>query len=83
MYLVAHETRKSPRPENLFIEEDNQTDSSITQVMQEETDEVIPLLPTWHNLSENIIRIFNRRHIPNNLICHSSRCTYCMIEYRV
>jgi hypothetical protein len=65
MYLVAHETSKTPGPTNLFREEDNQTDNSITQVMQEDTDQVIPLLPTWHNLSANIIRIVNRRHMPN------------------
>jgi hypothetical protein len=59
MYLVAHVTRKNPRPEILFSEEDNQTDSSITQVMQEETDQVIPFLPTWHNLNENISWIVN------------------------
>jgi hypothetical protein len=66
MYLVAHATRKTPRPANLFIKEDNQTDSSITQVMQEEADRVIPFLPTWNNLSANISRIVNRRHMPND-----------------
>jgi hypothetical protein len=66
MYLVAHATRKLPRPANLFREEDNQTDSSITQVMQEEVDQVIKLWPTWHNLSANISRIVNGRHMPNN-----------------
>jgi hypothetical protein len=66
MYVVAHATRKPPIPENLFREEDNQTDSSITQVLQEEEDQVISLLPTWHNLIENIIRIVNRRHMPND-----------------
>jgi hypothetical protein len=66
MYLVAHATRKPPRPANLIREEDNQTDSSITQVMQEEADQVILLLPTWHNLSANISRLFNRRHMSNS-----------------
>jgi hypothetical protein len=66
MYLVSHATRKPPIPANLFIEENNQTDSSITQIMQEEADQVILLLPAWHNLSGNISRIFNRRHMPNN-----------------
>jgi hypothetical protein len=66
MYLVAHATRKPPRPINLFREEDNQTDNSITQVMQEEADQVITLLPTRHNLGANISSIFNRRHMPNN-----------------
>jgi hypothetical protein len=66
MYLVAHETRKPPRPANLFREEDNHKDNSITQVMQEEADQVIPFLPTWHNLSANTSRIVNRRHMPNN-----------------
>jgi hypothetical protein len=46
MYLVAHATRNPPGPANLFREEDNQTDGSITQVMQEEADQVIPFLPT-------------------------------------
>jgi hypothetical protein len=59
MYLVAHGTRKPPIPANLFREEDNQTDSSITQVMQEDTDQVITFLPTGHNISENISKIFN------------------------
>jgi hypothetical protein len=76
MYLVAHATRKPPRTENLFIEEDNQTDSSITQFMQEEADQVITLLPTWHNFSANISRIVNRRHMPNNCLSHGSRPTY-------
>jgi hypothetical protein len=66
MYLVSHETRKPPRPENLFREEDNDTDSSITQVMQEVVDPLISLLPTWYNFSANISRIVNRRHMPNN-----------------
>jgi hypothetical protein len=65
MYLVAHATRKPQRPANLFRYENGQTDSSITQVMQEEMDQVITILPTWHNLSADISRIFNRRHIPN------------------
>jgi hypothetical protein len=65
MYLVAHATRKPPGPKNLFREEDNQTGNSITQVMQEETDQAVPLLPTWHNLGANISRIVNRRHMPN------------------
>jgi hypothetical protein len=56
---------KPPIPANLFREEDNQTDSSITQVMQEEADQLIPFLPTCHNLSVNISRIVNRRHMPN------------------
>jgi hypothetical protein len=38
MYLVAHAKRKPPIPANLFREEDNQTDSSSTQVMQDEVD---------------------------------------------
>jgi hypothetical protein len=66
MYLVDHAARKPPRPENVFRDENNQTDSSITQVMQEEMDQVISLLPTWHNLSANISRIVIRRHMPNN-----------------
>jgi hypothetical protein len=66
MYLVAHATRKPPRLANLFREGDNQTYSSITQVMQEEADQVIPFLPTWHNLGENISSIVNRRHMPND-----------------
>jgi hypothetical protein len=66
MYLVAHATRKPPRPANLFREEDKQTDNSITQVMHEEMDQVIPRLPTWHILSANISRIVNKGHVPNN-----------------
>jgi hypothetical protein len=66
MYLVVHATRTPPRAANLFREEDNHTDSSITQVVHEDADQVIPLLPTWHNLSANISRIFNRRHMPTN-----------------
>jgi hypothetical protein len=65
MYLVAHATRKPPRLANFFREEDNHTDSSNTKVIQEEADQVITLLPTWHNLSAEISRIFNRRHMPN------------------
>jgi hypothetical protein len=66
MYLVAHATSKPPRPAKLFREGDNQTNISITQVIQEEADQVIPLLSTWHNLNENISRIVKRRHMPNN-----------------
>jgi hypothetical protein len=47
-------------------EGDNQTDSSITQVMQEEADQVIPLLPTWKNIGANISRIVNRKHMPDD-----------------
>jgi hypothetical protein len=66
MYLVYHATRKTPRPANLFREEDNQTYNSITQVVQEEADQMFRLLPTWHNLGANISRIVNRRHMTNN-----------------
>jgi hypothetical protein len=66
MYLVAHSKRKPPRPENFFREEDNQTDSSITQVIQAEADQVITLLTTWHNLCEHVSRIVNRRQMPKN-----------------
>jgi hypothetical protein len=65
MYLFAQATMKPPRSANLFREENNQTDSSITQVMQEEADQVIPFLPTWHNFGTDDIRIVNRRHMPN------------------
>jgi hypothetical protein len=34
--------------------------------MQEEADQVIPLLPTWNNLGANISRIFNRRYMAND-----------------
>jgi hypothetical protein len=66
MYLAAHATRKPPRPKNVCREEDYQTDSSITQVMQEEADQMVPLLPTWNNIGANISRIVNRRHMPND-----------------
>jgi hypothetical protein len=57
--------KKTPKTSKPLREGDNQTDSSTTQVMQEETDQVIPFLPTRHNLGENIIRIVNRRHMAN------------------
>jgi hypothetical protein len=66
MYLVARATRKPPRPKNVCREEDYQADNSITQVMQEEADQMVPLLPTWNNLGANISRIVNRRHMPND-----------------
>jgi hypothetical protein len=66
VYLFVDATRKPQRPENLIIEEDNQTDTSITKFMKEEADQVIPFLPNWHNLSANVIRIFNRRNMPTN-----------------
>jgi hypothetical protein len=47
-------------------EGDNQTDRSVTQLMQEEMNQVIPLLPTWNNLGVNISRIVNRRNMPND-----------------
>jgi hypothetical protein len=83
MYLVAHVTRKPPRPAKVFREENNKTDSSITQVTQEETDQVILFLPTCHNLSANIRRIVNRRHMVTNLLSDDRRLTYCMVENRV
>jgi hypothetical protein len=79
MYLVADATRKPPGPTNLFREEDNQTDNSITQVMQEEVDQMIQLLPTWHNLIENVSRIVKRRHMSNDLFSHIIRLTYRMV----
>jgi hypothetical protein len=71
--------KETPKTSKPVIEGDNQTDSSITQFMQEETYQVIPLLATWHNLGANISRIFNRRHMPNDLLSHGSILTYCMI----
>jgi hypothetical protein len=52
-YLVADATGKSPGPTNLFREEDNHTDNSITQVMEEKADQMVPLLPNLHNLNNN------------------------------
>jgi hypothetical protein len=66
MFLVAHATRKPPGHTKFFREEDNHKDTSITQVMQEDTDQMVLLLPTWHNLGANISRIVNRRHMPND-----------------
>jgi hypothetical protein len=66
MYVFAHATRKPPGPTNLFGEEDNQTDNSITQIIKKKADQMVPLLPTRHNLSANVSRIVNRRHIPND-----------------
>jgi hypothetical protein len=64
-YSVAHATRKPPRPANLSERGVIRQNSSITQVMQEEADQVIPLLTPWHNLCTNISRIVNRKHMPN------------------
>jgi hypothetical protein len=58
--------KETPKTSKPLRERDNHTDSSITQVMQEEADQVIPLLPTWNNLGSNISRIVNRRHMPND-----------------
>jgi hypothetical protein len=41
------ETSKTSKP---LKEGYNQTASSVTQVMQEEVDQAIPFLTTWHNL---------------------------------
>jgi hypothetical protein len=83
MYLVARATRKPPGPTNLFREEDNQTDNSITQVMQEEADQMVPILPTWHNISANVSRIVNRRHMPNDWFSYSSRLAYHVVANSV
>jgi hypothetical protein len=59
----------NPQDQQTYHRGGNQTDSSITQVMQEEEEEedkVIPRLPTWNNIGSNISRIFNRRHLPND-----------------
>jgi hypothetical protein len=58
--------KETPKTRKALKEGDNQTDSSITQVMQEEMDQVIPFLPTQHNLGANISRIVNRRHTAND-----------------
>jgi hypothetical protein len=60
------ETPKTPKTSKPHEEGDNQTYISITQNMQEEADQVIPFLPTWHNLGANISRIINRRYMPND-----------------
>jgi hypothetical protein len=65
-YLVAHATRKPPGPANLLERGIIRQNSSITQVMQEEANQVIPLLTTRHNLCTNISRIVNIRHMPND-----------------
>jgi hypothetical protein len=58
--------KETPKTSKPLREGDNQTDSPITQVMQEEANQVIPILPTWNNLGANISRIVNRRHMPND-----------------
>jgi hypothetical protein len=94
MYLVDDATRKPPRPANLFREEDNQTDSSITHIMQEDAAKVIKFLPTWHNLSANMSKIVNRRHMTNIFVklaqpqmrkptdTHTSQCTLRSTQVR-
>jgi hypothetical protein len=58
--------KETPKTRKPLKEGGSQIDSSITQVMQEEADQVIPLLPTCHNIGANISRIFNRRHMNND-----------------
>jgi hypothetical protein len=79
IYLVAHATMEPKGPTTLFREEDNQKDNSITQVMQEEVDQMFPLLSTWHNLSANVSRIVNRGNMPNDWVSHISRLAYRMV----
>jgi hypothetical protein len=62
-----------PGPANLFSEEDNQTGKSITQVMQENMDQVLSCMPTWHNFYAGFSRIFNRRRVPNDGLSHYIR----------
>jgi hypothetical protein len=66
IYLVDHAIRKPPRLANLLEKGIIRQNSSITQVMQEEVDQVITLLPTCNNLSANISRIVNRRRMHND-----------------
>jgi hypothetical protein len=66
MYLVSHATRKPPRLANLSERGIIRQNSSIPQVMQEEDNQVVPLLTTWNNLCANISRIANRRQTPND-----------------
>jgi hypothetical protein len=58
--------KETPNTSKPLKKGDNQTDSSITQVMQEEADQVIPLLSTWNNIGSNTSGIVNRRHMPND-----------------
>jgi hypothetical protein len=55
-----------------LIEGDNQTNSSITQVMQEEADQVIPLLPTCHSVAIKTITI----HVIEVVISITTIITY-------
>jgi hypothetical protein len=53
--------KETPKYRKPLREGDNQTDSSITQDVKEEADQVIPLLSTWNNRGANISRI-----VPND-----------------
>jgi hypothetical protein len=64
--FFAQATRKPSGPTYLFSEEDNQIYNSIAQIISEKTDQMLLLPPTWNNLSANVRRIFNRRHISND-----------------
>jgi hypothetical protein len=57
---------KPPRPANLSERGIIRNKISITQVMQEEANQVILLLTTWNILCAIISKIFNRRHMPND-----------------
>jgi hypothetical protein len=59
-------SKETPKTSKPLREGDNQTDISIPQVMQEEVNQVIPLLPTCNNLGEIIISIVNIRHMSND-----------------
>jgi hypothetical protein len=83
MYVVAHATRKPPGPTNLFREEDNHIGKSITQIMQEKTDQMVLILPTWHNLGADFSRVVLRRHMPNDRFSHRIWLVYHMLENQV
>jgi hypothetical protein len=66
-YLFSFPCNKeTPRTSKPLREGDNHKENSSIQVTQEDANQTIPLLPTWNNLGANIIRIVNRRHMPND-----------------
>jgi hypothetical protein len=80
MYLAAHEAGI----------QDPQTSSarrivrcSIYNAMQQQSNQVITLLATWHGLGAYVSGVIHRRYMANDSLPHCSGLPQCVVAYCV
>jgi hypothetical protein len=55
--------------------------SSINKVMQQQSNQVITLMSTWHGLGAYVIGVVHRKYMSNDRFPHCSGLPHCVVAY--